>query len=147
MSVRSMFAGSSGNSYRYWRLFMSDNDGDTLNISVAELELRPAPGGSKAAVSAITGSSFTAGFPYSYAVDGDNLTAWRTADGTVTNSYLTMDLGSTKEIRQLAIYPSVSPLKAPKNFKLQGSHDNTNFTDVKAFFKTGWTAAWSTFDL
>lgn len=145
-------AASAAVAYRYWRIFVQTNNGDTSYISIGEIELRGTIGGSDFTTPStpLIVSSEAGGTTKASAVDNvlDNL-SWISTYGAITNEWIRLDLGSATAVAQVAMYvPSYGASRAPKDFIIQGSDDGTTFTDVKSFTDvTGWTSTVRTFDL
>lgn len=154
MSVRAMLMAAAGAqasaaaAYRYWRVFLQNNDGDSTYLAVSEIELRGSLGGADLTTTTtpVTALNSSGGFAVNV-VDNGTATAW--ISGIKTSNWLLFDMGSAVFVAQVAMYPQAAALtRSPKDFTIQGSNDGTTFTDVKAFTNvTGWTAAWKTFDL
>jgi len=138
-------------SWRYWRIFAQTNNGNAGYIAIGEVELRGSIGGSDLTTitTPATSSSANGSFPATRIRDNNTTTQWQSQSGQTTNQWVRLDLASSQQVAQVAIYPYSSQLpSAPKDFIIQGSDDGTNFTDVKTFTDvTGWSAAWRTFDL
>lgn len=136
-------------SWRYWRIFIQTNDGNTGSIGIAEIELRATVGGADltTASTPVTASTANGSFPAINVRDNDTGTFWIST--AVTDQWVRLDLATAQQVAQVAIYPRAASLNsAPKDFIIQGSNDGTNFTDVKSFTgQTGWSAAYRTFDL
>lgn len=135
--------------YRYWRIFVQTNDGNTGSIGIGEIELRGTVGGADLTTTGTPAlaSTTSGGFVAGNVRDNDTGTFWIST--AATDQWLRLDLGTAQQVAQVAIYPRAGSLNsAPKDFIIQGSDDGTNFNDVKAFTGiTGWTAAYRTFDL
>jgi hypothetical protein len=138
-------------SWRYWRVFVQANDGNTGSIGIAEIELRGTVGGADLTTTSTPALASTSngGFVANNVRDDNTGTVWISGTGQVTNQWVRLDLATAKTVAQVAIYPRSAVLdSAPKDFIIQGSDDGTTFTDVKAFTGvTGWSAAYRTFDL
>jgi len=154
MSTRALFAGASASgsspapiAFRYWRLYLLNNNGDTNFMCVAEVELRLTVGGADVTTSStpVTGSSFyDATYPPSNVVDGGlNLAgSWISAVGQTTNQWLRLDLATSKAVKQVQISAeTTNPTRAPKDIRIEGSSDGVNFTTVGTFLgNTNWGA-------
>lgn len=75
----------------------------------------------------LTGSGYySSSYTYDKVYDGNLNTYWRSGS-TVDPQWLLVDLGAPSAIRRFRIYLYSYP---PREFILQGSDDNVNFTDV-----------------
>lgn len=156
MSVRALLMAAAGAStsapaYRYWRIYIQANGGGDY-VSFYEIELRASVGGSDLTTPSTpaTASTYEFGYGPENAIDNNNSTSWATTVGAITNQWARFDMASAVYVAQVAILPIPPNYNlAPKDFKIQGSSDGTNFTDVKAFTNvTGWAHnTWKTFDL
>ena len=137
--------------YRYWRVFILNNNGNGLYIALAEIELRKTIGGAdETTVSTpVTASSAEAGNPVTNVRDNTAATFWLSSSGANTNQWVRLDLGAPAVIKQVGLQPQSGQLnRAPRQFELQGSNDGTTFSTVKAFDATGgWSGSLRTFDL
>lgn len=138
-------------SWRYWRIFVQNNNGSASSIRMAEIELRATVGGADITTTTtpVLASSDDGASLVTNVRDNNTSTVWASGIGSVTNQWVRLDLASAQTVAQVAIFPHSSALTAaPKDFIIQGSSDGTNFTDVKTFTGvTGWSVAWRTFDL
>ena len=123
--------------YRYWRLSISGQNGDTSYASLAEIQLRPVVGGATATTAQTPVSSSIAsypGHPPSNLVDGNLSTIWYSASAPAFPFTVTLDLGTPTTINEVAICPYAYATKlAPSSFAVQGSNDGVLFTTVKSF--------------
>ena len=120
---------------RYWRLYITANDGATyaevnaIEMSTSAFGANIATGGTPIASSAF-GASVAAN-----AFDGSLTTAW-TSSTTSLPQWIGYDFGpgNVRTIRAIGIYGSNSgyTARSPKNFDVQYSSDGVN-----------WTTAWS----
>ena len=155
MSVRGLFAGaaaseqSAATAYRYWRIFLLNNNGDTYYLAVNEVELRGSVGGADITTPAtpVTASShYDASLEPKYTVD--NLLStdprWISATFFVADQWLRYDLGTPTPVAQVAVCfndPGGSG-RSPKDLRIEGSNDGANFTTVKTFLgNTSWTVS------
>ena len=153
MSVRGLFAGaaaseqSAATAYRYWRIFLLNNNGDANYLAVNEVELRGSVGGADITTPAtpVTASSqYDASYGPHYTVDNllSASTLWISAAFYVANQWLRYDLGTPTPVAQVAVCfnnPD-GPGRSPKDLRIEGSNDGTNFTTVKTFLgNTSWT--------
>ena len=136
-----------GPTYRYWRLSISAQNGDTSYASLNEIQLRPVAGGPTATTAQTPVSSSIASYseyPLSNLVDGDLFTPWF-SESPVFPYTLTLDLGTPTAINEVAICPeSGATTMAPSQFTVQGSLDGINFTNVKEFVGV---SSWANFQL
>lgn len=131
-----------GGQYRYWRIYVQTNGGSN-NICICEIELRGSVGGSDLTTPSTpaTASSSEFGYGPEKMIDNNNITtSWYTSAGAIADQWARFDMVSAVYVAQVTIMPTASAYSAaPKDFKIQGSNDGTNFTDVKAFTNvTGW---------
>lgn len=139
--------------YRYWRVVLINNNGDSDYVLLTETELRASQGGADltSPSTPVTASSSLTGFYPSATVDG-NLTSsgtWIGSKGAVSNQWLRYDLGTQIEVAQVALYSlDGAPARAPKDIRIEASNDDINFV-VKGTFlnQTTWAAAFKTFNL
>ena len=133
-------------SYRYWRIFILNNNGDGNYISLNEVELRGSVGGADITTLAtpVTASSqYGPSYGPQYTVDNSlsALPLWLSSPSAVTNQWLRYDLGTPTVIAQVAMCfnePN-GPGRSPKDLRIEGSNDGTNFTTVKTFLgNTSW---------
>lgn len=129
--------------YRYWRLSISAQDGDTDFAALAEIQLRPVAGGATATTTQTpVSSSLTSygGYPLSKLVDGNLSTLWLSAGAPTFPFTVTLDLGAPTAVNEVAICAQpFAPERAPSQFTVQGSLDGINFTNVKEFVSvTNW---------
>ena len=129
-----------GPTYRYWRLSISAQNGDTSYAALAEIQLRPVAGDATAttAQTPVSASIHSypgiPGYPLSNLVDGALSTLWISAPTPAFPFTLTLDLGTPTAINEVAIYPQLyATSRAPSQFTVLGSLDGINFTNVKEF--------------
>lgn len=148
MSIRDLImaaASSAAPAYRYWRIYITANNGDIDYTGYEEIELRGAVGGVDLtnASTPVTESSYDPAGPYpgSKTVDNVELNPWLSNIGTPPPHWVRYDLLSTQGVAQIAIRPvPFGASRAPKNFIVQGSNDGTVFKDIKTFSGiTAWT--------
>jgi len=84
--------------------------------------------------------------PASYAIDGNTSSYWRTDIGT--SSYWTAGFNSAEVLTRLEIYCSSvigggfpSSGYEPTYFKIQGSNNNSSFTDITSEIHLTWSSA------
>ena len=136
-----------GPKYRYWAIFVVDNNGGG-NIRFNEIELRQSPGGATVTTAStpVTSSGGTTVGSLTNLVDGNTTTPW--ASGAIVNNRIRLDLAGPVGVRQVAICAGNAAESMPKNFRVEGSIDGTNFDVVGTFTETDWTVnGWKTFDL
>ena len=149
--------GGGGASYRYWRIFILNNNGDGNYTALNEVELRGSVGGADITTPAtpVTASSqYDGTYDPQYTVD--NLLSatplWISTPLGVTNQWLRYDLGTPIAIAQVAMCfnDPGGPGRSPKDLRIEGSNDGTSFTTVKTFLgNTSWPAGgvFKVFDL
>lgn len=136
-----------GPKYRYWAIFMVNNNG-AANIRFNEIELRQSPGGATVTTAStpVTSTGGTTVGSLTNLVDGNTTTAWAT--GGIMNNRIRFDLADPVGVRQVAFFAGNAEASMPKNFRVEGSIDGTNFDVVATFTETGWISGqWKTFDL
>ena len=137
-------------SYRYLRIYITANNGDTYT-SLQEIEISSTVGGNDITTPS-TPASQSSYFAIANAVASklvDNnfieyqLSVWVT-NGTSAPHWVSFDLASIRELAELRMWPqnySGGAARAPKDFIIQGSNDNLTWNDIKAFSNvTGWIA-------
>ena len=135
-------------SYRYWRIFILKNNGNVSWLALDEVELRGSVGGADITTPA---TPVTASTQYDWAYDPkhtvDNLLSttppWISSPNAVTNQWLRYDLGTPTAIAQVAMCWNAAIAAgegtSPKDLRIEGSNDGTNFTTVKTFLgNTSW---------
>lgn len=149
-------AGSISTAARYWRIYITANNGDAYT-AIQEIEFHSTIGG---------GDETLTSSPYSqssFYVDGggsadarraiDNLFvepqySYTSQTGVAPPHWLSFDLASEKSIVEVKIWPqnfAGGPARAPKDFKIQRSSGGLGagevWTDVAEFTGiTGWAA-------
>ena len=142
--------GAPAASYRYWRIFILNNNGDGNYLALNEVELRGSVGGADITTPAtpVTASTQYNG-TYGPECTVDNSLSptplWISTPLGVTNQWLRYDLGTPTAIAQVAMCYNAASIAgagtSPKDLRIEGSNDGTNFTTVKAFpGNTSWTA-------
>ena len=159
MSVRALLMAAAGAStsapaYRYWRIYITALNSGGWQVGIMEVELRTTAGGADQTTSAtpVLESSYLVAEDESYypgvsTVDGNVSSSWASAMYAPPPHFVRYDLTTQKAIVQVAIYPYLANSNCPRDFKIQGSNDGVNFTDVKSFTSvTAWTG-WQVFNL
>ena len=141
--------GGGGASYRYWRIFILNNNGAPGYTALNEIELRGSVGGADITTPAtpVTASTQLAHYIPESTVD-NSLSApllWASSPKSTTNQWLRYDLGTPTAIAQVAMcWDAVNVTGSgtnPKDLRIEGSNDGTNFTTVKTFLgNTSWPA-------
>lgn len=137
-----------GPGYRYWQLFILENNGHVSTLMVAEVELRTAVGGADVTTPSTptTATTSQASTPPSRLVDDNQTSTWASLPYNATNQALTFDLGVRRDIKQVQI--TAESNTAPRSFYVRASNDGVNFVDMKYFgFNTDWTVKTKTFNL
>ena len=153
MSVRSLImAAGRRSSYRYWRFHITANNGDNAYGALAEVEFRQTVGGADVTTTSTPVTSSIGQYSVTYKlinlVNNSTSSFWISTVNPVFPYWVMFDLGTAKDIRQIAIYPYTAGTgRAPTAFSVQGSNDGVNFTTVKSFTAAGWGAAWKYFEL
>ena len=143
--------GAPAASYRYWRIFMLNNNGDLDYLSLNEVELRGSVGGADITTpeTPVTASTYYDAYGTSYdpryTVDNylGGSPRWLSTGQDVTNQWLRYDLGTPTAIAQVAMCWNAASVTgegtSPKDLRIEGSNDGTNFTTVKTFLgNTSW---------
>ena len=140
--------GGVGGGYRYWRIFILNNNGNGNYTALNEVELRGSVGGPDITTPAtpVTASTqYDATYDSKYTVDNllVELPRWVSSPSVVTNQWLRYDLGTPTAIAQVALCynadGAVGAGASPKDLCIEGSNDGTNFTTVKTFLgNTSW---------
>ena len=150
-----VLGGETTNTYqsaRYWRIYMTTNNGDTY-YSLQEVQII-GPDGVMVMTSPTTtvdASSFYDGGTYqadaSKLVDGDEnngeLGVW-VSSGSSATEWVSFDFVFPVGVSKLRILPQayapVSLSRSPNNYEIQWSDDNTNWTTIKSITgDTSWT--------
>lgn len=140
--------GAPAGSYRYWRIFILNNNGDGGHLALNEVELRGSVGGADITtpatpVTASTQYYETYGPEYTVANSLSVESLWISYPYVTTNQWLRYDLGTTTAIAQVAMCWNAASMAgagtSPKDLRIEGSNDGTNFTTVKTFLgNTSW---------
>lgn len=146
------FGGGTG-AHRYWRVWVTANNGDATYTAIGELEFRATPGGADQTVfnatKALSGGSGSAnaGAEDHKAFNEATLTGWtRTATGTCYVGYDFQLIGSgAVSVQQVAIQAytggSFVPGRFPQSGSIDWSDNNVNWTTAGTFSgQTGWTS-------
>lgn len=159
MSVRGLLMAAAGAftsapAYRYWRIYITALNSGGAQVAIMEVELRTTAGGADQTTSAtpVLESSYlvaedTSYYPAANTVDGIVSTYWASASYTPPPHFVRYDLTTQKAIVQVAIYPFGASINCPRDFKIQGSNDGVNFTDVKSFTAVDAWTGWQVFNL
>ena len=132
ISFSNFYGKSAG--YQYWRIFMVDNNGSSSYVFFAEIELAETIGGPDVTTPStpVTASStLSTNFLPEKTIDNitDSSTYWLPTSNT--NQWVRYNLGTPKNIVQMRIYPyNGSYTYSPKNFRLEASNDDVNFTPI-----------------
>jgi hypothetical protein len=136
--------------YRYWRVNVTQNNGGTNYVAIAELEFRAVVGGpdlttpAGANGSAASSGDANSGNAYYMAFD-DNLTNEWTSNALATpQGWIRYDFGSPVYISEISMCCNhatgeVHPQYAPMNFTVEGSNDLATWTTKKSVTgQTNW---------
>ena len=154
LSSRMLMMGASqsvSKTWRYWRIYVTA--GNDAILSLSEIELRATIGGAdltSPSTPSVASSFYLAGSEADKAVDNNTASSWIAQINAVFPEWIRLDLGTSQTVLQVAMRPQDgAPLRAPKDFLIQGSSDGTNFTTVRSVANsTSWTnGAYRTFDL
>lgn len=155
--LMSLGAGGGGGpgAHRYWRLFVTQNDGSTIYTGLTELEFFDALGVNRSAVSgrsAVSASSeLNSGNERQFAFDGNLVNSGWLSDASGTlPQWIRLDVQNAAapsprtayEVKTLRIYGSWNvPDASPRDFQLQWSDDDIAWTTALSVTgQTGWTA-------
>ena len=140
--------GAPAASYRYWRIFILNNNGNVSYLAMNEVELRGSGGGADITTPAtpVTASTqYHAAYDPRYTVDNylNIESMWIASPNAVTNQWLRYDLGTPTAIAQVAMCWNAESMvgagASPKDLRIEGSNDGTNFATVKTFLgNTSW---------
>lgn len=149
-------------SARYWRIYITANNGDASYTSFNEWELRETSGGpdlTNTVQPSFGQSSYFTGTEQqtaAYLTDNDAHTdpndAWVTVSGGAVPSWAYVGLKdaggvlTAYTVREITIWPQAGGLvsRAPKDFIIQASDDATNWVNVKSFTNvTDWVSGTS----
>lgn len=133
-------------SARYWRVYITANDGSGSYIGMTEIELKDTLGGSDltsaalASTNALASSEVNGSNTAAMAFDNSSSKGWL---GWLAPQWIRWDFGpgNDKTIRQITIRGSWNAASAsPKDFLLQGSGNGTDWTTVMTVTgQTGWS--------
>ena len=127
------------NTYRYWRIFMANNNGGGSFITLHDVELRSSIGGSdltNASTPVVASTTLTtqAGFTADKIVDGSTATNWASENTMVTNQWVYFDLYAPTLVQEIAIYGNPDFMnRNPKDITIQGANDAISWETVKSF--------------
>lgn len=139
-----MVAGGSGagaTAYRYYRFWITANNGDPGYTAILEAELMASPGGAditSPGMTATASSNYQEHLP-SKAFDNiqgpsPGTLPWANADGFTFPHWLKIDLGVAQVVRALRLWNQYGDGdRAPKDFLLQGSNNDADWTTIASF--------------
>lgn len=136
-------AGGAG-SHRYWRLYITANNGDTYT-GFGEMELRATVSGADLTTpaGAISASSSYVANPVTFAIDNDNTSAWFN-NGVALPAWVAYDFGSGVTVGELMLYMRSGDVtiknRYPVNFQLQHSDNNSTWTDALTVAGVVWSS-------
>lgn len=140
------FGAPASGSYRYWRLFVVNNQGDPTYISIADVEWALSPGGADQTTPSTPTSqsaSLAGLYPAANTVDDAVGTYWipGAADGSVGflfSQWASYDFASPVALREIRMRPQTGATsRMPNAFRVEGSTNNTDWTVVQAFASSG----------
>jgi hypothetical protein len=140
-------SGGGGVSARYWRFFVTQLDGGGSAHSCAELQFRSVPGGPSIATGGTAAASSVFGsLVPSFAFDGNPSTIWGGASGTGVPAWLSYDFGSPVSVAEVAYTGRSDGLfgQYPRDFEIQYSSDDTNWTTLWSVAGETWLDAGAT---
>ena len=125
---------------------MLNNNSDPNYMALHEVELRGSVGGADITTPAtpVTASTqYSEAYGPNYTVDNSLAASpwWVSAQAALTNQWLLYDLGTAKAVAQVAMCfnDPAAPGRSPKDLRIEGSNDGTNFTTVNTFLgNTSW---------
>jgi F5/8 type C domain-containing protein len=113
--------------HRYWRINISAAVSGSVH-QIAEIEMRTAAGGAdQCSGGTVSASNSTAGFPVANVVDDLGTTSWHRSAATAWVKY-DFGAGNDKDIVEVAITAWTDTNRAPKNFTVEWSDDNSAWT-------------------
>ena len=133
--------------YRYMRVFITENNGLDSHTEFQQIEFSLAAGGADITTSATPSnqSSYYSGRPAANLVSNDFGVAnyiWTTAVGVAPPHWVSFDLLTPQDVVEVRMFPTnLHPWqgRAPKNFIIQGSNDNSTWVNIRSFSNvTGW---------
>lgn len=136
--------------YRYWRIEILNNNGDTSFTGILEVELRETNGGTNYAL-ASNGGSASASLdntdgPAAEAIDGSlsSLAGWICPNNNAWPQHIDIDLGSARTITEVKLgsYSTTNTTAARSihDAVIYGSNDGSTWTPIKAIWgETNWT--------
>lgn len=118
--------------HRHWRLLFDENETGGSSVSIAEVEMREARGGSDACSGgAASASSVAAPYAAGNAFDNSAATKWASSGFAKGAEWLAYDFGAgvTREIVEVTITSWTSlTIETPTRFRVQSSDDGTTWT-------------------
>ena len=132
--------------YRYYRIYITENNSEPYT-AIQEIEMATVLDGGDITLPAMATnqSSYYALNSASRAIDNDISDidrAWVTATGQSLPSWISIDLGASKDVVELRMWAqqySYGLGRAPKSFIIQGSYNNIDWIDIKPFSNVvGW---------
>lgn len=143
------YSGSPYGSHSYWGLFMQQQGGTSVSVSVAELQMRASLGGAdQCSGGTATADSTHSGSSPSNAFDNDTATNWIAEDTSTSTRVIGCSVyyqfASAVEVRQFAITSrdDGASTRAPKAMVLRYSDDGSNWTT--AFGNSSAETSWGT---
>ncbi len=135
---------------RFWRVYITANNGDAGYTSMQEIELRNSGvDQTNPSMSCGQSSYFHPDNALANKLFDNNLTdyvtsVWENGIGAVLPHWVSIDTGGVIEVSEVAIWPqNYSPLmaRAPKDFEIQISNNGVSWDTLAAFTDvTGWSA-------
>lgn len=132
---------------RYIRVFITENNGLDAYTEFQQIEFSLTAGGADITTPSTPSnqSSYYPGRPASNLVlnafDGAHY-IWTSATGVSGPHWVAFDLLSPQDVAEVRIYPTnLHPWqgRAPKDFIIQGSNDNSTWVNIRSFSNvTGW---------
>lgn len=137
-------AAASSNTWRYWRIYVTANNGDTY-MGVGDTSgqygvvLAASAGGATVLTSSMTYTDETTVYGGTDTLKGTCTTLGATwlSNGQAGPWASHIDLGTAMTLVELRMYPenvaTTGPARAPNTFQVQGSSDGTTWNTVASF--------------
>lgn len=137
--------------FQYFRLYITENNGDSSFTAIQEIEIALTENGPDITTPStpITASSFYTGFEPEKVLDNifsDQAKAWISNTGSVFPHYLTLTFDNQKNVAELRIWSHntvdggvAGQKRAPKDFIFQGSNNGVDWLNIRSFSNiTDW---------
>lgn len=136
---------STVSSFKYFRIHITANNGDSSFTCMQEIEMSLEDGGQDITTptTPITASSSYPEFGPEKLLDGnttDQSKVWISNSGTVPPHFLTLQFSEAKKIVELRVWcqnsidgGAAGQKRAPKDFIIQGSNDGIDWVNIRSF--------------